>query len=785
MKDLIKLDHDLKENKQFMKRRKTLKIFMFFTRFLIFTLFIILFAKPFLETQTTQSGNPRVTILIDESKSMDVFDLSFIDDFVDTIKKDISVRVRTITSDPLRSNLGDSLVSHLESDSNIMLISDLQSHSGISLENALLHANMLNSTVSAINLKTDVKDLAVWIDAPDKAIRNQDVKINVHINKLNLNEYNLLIKLNDEAIYNARDNRDVIELTRQFDVGEHIIEASLLGEDEYSENNIFYKTISVVPRPKILYVTRTNSRLPELLRQHYDVNIMNSIPSDLNPYYAVIIEDMNVQQITNVDLLSEYVSEGNGLFVIGGMNSYDRGGYKQSNFETLLPVIIGRGDKRQGDSTIVILIDMSGTTQFEETAAGVLPLDVIKALAVNVIDTLNRGNKVGVIAFAIPDPYSKEQAGFGAVTIANMEPLGNIREEAIDRISRIDVQGQKLFDVGFQGAYNMLRHESGSRNVILISDGGGRVYQPVKDRALDIVARMAQEGITVYTVLIEEGRNKDPEFMQAVARAGKGIYFPASQLNNLKILFGEPEEKQQGDEMTLFILNPMHFITTELEIDAKVYGFNQVVPKTLARTLITTDSGEPALTEWNYGLGKVLSLTVFSGNAGLGQLLSGDNSRIITRSINYLIGDPERKLDYSINIPDTYINEIVEVQVISKDYPITDINLVKIRDNEYLGRTRPEQLGINTLLNKPYAVNYPKEFQRLGMNKNAEELVAISDGRIFEIDNTDEIINYIQTVSRRTTITKAYITWQILVLILIIYLFEVIIRKIVENRRKL
>jgi heat shock protein HspQ len=795
LKDIIKIDHDLRENRAFMKRRKAMKIFIFITRIIIFSLIIILFAKPYLEMQTTERGSPEVTILIDNSTSMSVFDLDFVNSLTEEIKKHMPVTIRTITSNPLNSNLGEEIISHIERNSNILLISDMQDTGNIPLEDALLYSSLLNATISGIELKSNKKDLSVWIEGESKITLKQETSFNVHINKLNMNEYNLIVTINDVPVYNARTNRDKITITHSFDIGDHLIKAQILDEDDIPENNVFYKTISVLPQPKILYVTRDRSKLQEVLAQHYDIVQTNTIPNDLSPYYAVIIENMNVNQITNIKILSDYISEGNGLMVIGGMNSYDRGGYKSSLFETLLPVSVGRGDKRQGDSNIVLLIDMSGSTQeyWIKDESGRLievkdasPLDQIKRLSIDVIQTLNRGNKVGVIGFAIPDPNKAKAIPFGAVRIANMELLGNIRESVIDKISRISVQGQKLYDVGFTGAYSMIKHETGSRNVILITDGGSHLHKPVKDNAINIVSRMASEGIRTYTVgIVDEGRGLDEDFLRKVAQVGNGNYFPARNIDNLKILFGTPEEKNQGDEMVLFIINPTHFIARELDLDAKVYGFNQVVPKNLARLIVTTDSGEPVLTEWRFGLGRVVALTAFSGESGLGQILQGNNSRLITRSVNYIIGNPERKRENIVTIPDTRINELVDIHIISKEYPRTDLDLIKIKDNEYIAKTLPEKLGENTLLYKTFAVNYPKEYQRLGMNPEAKTLLGLTNGELFTDQQKDEIIDHIKISARRIRIEKSFVTWPILIIIIIVYLFEIGCRKIIENKRKI
>lgn len=793
-KDFIPIDHDLKENRHFMRRRRGLKRFMLLTRFIIFALLIVLFAKPYIEHQIGTRGSPSLTLLIDNSTSMDALDTSFLDEFKQALESRVPTQVRSITSNPLISDIGGGLVSHLERDSTIIMVSDLQSTEGIPLEDAFQHAALLNASVGAIKLEPVMEDASVWIEGPRKVTRNQEVTFTVHVNKLQLEQYNLLVTINGEAVYSGLETRSRVSITKTLTEGEYTITAELLLDDDIAENNKFYKAVRVVPQPKILYVTRTNSQLPALLREQYDIRTAESIPNNLDEYYAVIIEDMNAQQIGSIDVLAEFVSEGNGLFVIGGMNSFDRGGYRGTDFETLLPVTIGRGEKRQGNSNIVILIDVSGTTQsivrfdpvtrqFVEVSSD-YALDTSKALAVDVVDTLNRGNRVGAIAFAVIDPAVSEDRTFRAVKLADLEPLSMNREKIIDRISRIDGTGQTLFDVGLSGAYAMLRGESGSRNVIMISDGGRGIYKGVKDNALNIAQRMAQENIKIYTVGVNRGINDD--FLQDLAQVGGGLYFPAGTENRLKILFGTPEEKGQGDEMTLFVLNPNHFVTRDLEPDARVFGFNQVIPRSLARTLVTTDSGEPALTEWRYGLGRVSTLTVFSGSAGLGELLSGDNSLLLTRTINYAIGNPERKLPYSVTIPDTFVNEPVRIQVISDEYPRAgNISLSKVNEREYTGRTFPGPEGFNELLDTTYAVNYPKELQRLGMNPRAEELLGIAGGTLFSPNDIEEIVQYVRDTARTTQITKEYIIWQILIIILILYLFEIVIRKVMENKKKI
>ena len=128
-----------------------------------------------------------------------------------------------------------------------------------------------------------------------------------------------------------------------------------------------------------------------------------------------------------------------------------------------------------------------------------------------------------------------------------------------------------------------------------------------------------------------------------MADVSNGVYFRATESSRLKILFGDvdEEEKEKG-KMGLTVLNANHFITEDFEPKATIYGFNQVVPKTTGRLLVTTSTGEPVLTIWRLGLGRVASWATDDGSNWAGETLGKYNSRLHSRVFNWAIGDPDR-----------------------------------------------------------------------------------------------------------------------------------------------
>ena len=80
-------------------------------------------------------------------------------------------------------------------------------------------------------------------------------------------------------------------------LGPHLITARISsGDDMRSGNNVFNKTIYVVPKPRILLVSPdTDSPLYKVLRSLYETNTVSSIDdANLTDYKAVVMDNINM-----------------------------------------------------------------------------------------------------------------------------------------------------------------------------------------------------------------------------------------------------------------------------------------------------------------------------------------------------------------------------------------------------------------------------------------------------------------------------------------------------------
>ncbi|MBU1974813.1 MAG: VWA domain-containing protein [Nanoarchaeota archaeon] len=765
---ILKLDFLRSKDDDFRRsdRRKT-KTIVLFSRILIVLFLFLALATPYTELEVEERGPPKLRMIIDRSSSMDLMDAD-----LDAIQDYLEARVPTTISYMGRnttSNLGDGILTNLEEESNILLITDGYSNRGIPMGDIMVEAAAINATISALVLEPKHSDSSVIIIGDEKSFADVEYNFEVLIQRTDQFSTSVRVAIDDRVIFEESTSENRLAFTEQFSPGIHKISAKIGDDDYFEQNNNFFKSVRVIDKPKILYVSEKTDPIEKILDSLYDYEKRSTIPADLDPYYAIIIDDVPASKLNDDTLLlTSYLMEGNGILSIGGFNSYDRGKYKNSLFETLLPVRVGSAEKKKGDANIIVVIDISGASTLSFQGKTISPLDVTKALALEVVGTLNRANKVGVVAFN-DKPYK----------VVDIAPLYDNKPIIDDKVKRLVGGGQSYFDQGLKGAYELLKNQKGDRNVILLTDG--LAFKDVQDRTSSVADSLYALGIKTYVVGV--GRAVEHDFLLDLALRGGGIYFPASESNKLAILFGDPEEIKEGEDFGLFVLNPNHFITKGIYTSAMMSGFNEVVPKSAARTLVTTSDGQPALTVWNYGVGRVASITVFTGG-NLGHLLTENNSAIISKTINWLISDPERKAAYFVDVNDGFIDRPFKVRVKSEKRPTAEgFDFHKVERGIYESEEfMVEDPGFRSILNTTFAANSEKEYTFIGFNQDLEYLVESTGGKLFK--DVEDIPEFVKNASRTRELRKVYLIWPAILMALLIFLIEVWIRKRNENLKE-
>ncbi len=781
-KTFVRFPNRLEQETYLASKRKIRRV-IFFLRAGACTLLLIALASPFILESKTVPGNPRLTVLLDNSSSMDIYNQQIITQLYDKLSGAIPVQFRSIAYDE-HSTLGDGILNNIEGDDNVLVFTDGNNNEGKLLGDIMLFASSINTTVSTIAMEPEKKDVAVTVIGPSQVIRDSEGEFKVHVEVVGGEiPYTLEVKLDDAPIMSqsAKETKDFMFERKFSDAKYHTITARLtsVGSDDFfAQNNAFYKSIKVVPRPKILFVSAQNSPLASNLDKIYEIDIVNFIPSDISEYYAVVLNNLPASKILpHFDALNDFVLNGNGLIVIGGEQAYESGNYKGTLFETLLPATMGSGEEEnKSDVNIGIVIDISsGTADY---------VAVEKALAISVLESLNEKNNVGAVAFGGPPPCR-------AYKIADVLPLKDAIKELADKIARLKFDGQSCFNIGLEGGYDLLKDYGGSKNIIFISDGKAAGNSKLKTDTIEVARQMSSRGFKVYVVGVgtqtDEAASDNNLFLANIAAIGNGIYFRADAQNKLKVLFGEPSESEQNEEYfnALTVLDETHFITETLDLHATISGYNYLVPKPAARLLVTTNKKIPVVTVWRFGLGRVVALGTDDGSQWAGELLNKQNSKMITKSINWAIGDLTRKEAFDVTIADVTLGKKGIVEVVSKDMPTASgLSFAKVDVNRYEAIFTPAEQGFHSYLDATYGVNYNSEYAKLGINKEFTTLVEKTGGKIFGPDDTTGIIEFIKAKSKRIKIHSTDYRWPFIVSAVLLFLIEIGYRRKIEDKKE-
>lgn len=774
-KTFVKFPHP-DEKKNFRKATRWIRAFVLFTRTIIVLLLVVAFASPTIVTQKEIQGEPRLTILTDASSSFSLFDTTLASKLKKQLEQQIPTKMIEIATGDY-SAIADGILSHMQSDDSILIVSDGNNNKGRDLGDVLLFASQVNATINALNLEPVKQDTAVRLEGPALSIVGGDITINAVTEQAGRSvPYHLTVEIDGNNVLDQTvSGPHEASMTRQLGEGYHKIIARVEteGADYFAQNNVFYKAVHVVPKPSVLFVSQRSSPLEEKLKQFYDIHSVSTLSGQENEfkeYTTIFLNDINVAQIEQsstketVDALTDYLVDGGGLMLLGGEQSFDLGGYKDSYFETILPVISGEGEKEEEkEVNLVVVIDISGSTG-AAGASGQKAVDIEKALAVKVIQDLREEDRVGIVAF-----------NSFAFQISPLTPLASKKEEMISLVSSLVDGGGTDVEQGIRMAEQMLINQKGSRNIILISDG-----RTINDEgAFARVQGARMGGIKLYSVGV--GAKTDEAFMKRIAQNGEGIYFKPDESQHLKILFGDPEEDDKKSK-DLVVIDANHFITQDLAVGGAVGGYNQIVPKGSANMLVTLSNGAPIGVVWRFGLGKVGVIATDDGAKWGGALLTEQNSPLITRMLNWVIGDPTKNEPFGVFTSDTTVGEATEVKVKSTSIPASkDIELSKIDQNLYKGMFSAQKTGFFDLLGSLIAVNYPTEYMKIGMNPQLESLVMITGGTMFDPNDTGEMIEQIKSHAVRTERKEVSFSWPFVMAAIVLFLLEIILRRIKEN----
>ncbi len=425
------------------------------------------------------------------------------------------------------------------------------------------------------------------------------------------------------------------------------VRAEIVGEpDTFERNNQAAAAITVTPAPRVLLVEGRSGNGQELnaalQRGGIDVQTMpaTQLPSrlsELEPYAGMVLVDVPVSVLSLDQMTSvrEFVrSEGRGLVVTGGRNSFGLGAYKDTPLEHVLPVLMDPPPRPQRpEISLLLVIDRSASMT---AAYGVTKFDMAKEAAILSTEALRQNDRIGILAFDTRQDW-----------VVPFQPIGQglSLKEIQDAIATLPIGGgTDIFGALNIGMGELARQPTTTRHTVLLTDGRSFTSDRVAYRQLIDAARSMN--MTLSTVAI--GQDADLELLDILAQWGGGRYYYASHpddiprltLRESEIANSDPtvEERFRADVATAHPLL-RGFAPANLP---DLSGYVATTPKEAADVVLRSPIEDPVLSTWQYGLGRAVAWTPSIAEPWADPWLNWpDYSRFWSQVVRYTLPEPD------------------------------------------------------------------------------------------------------------------------------------------------
>ena len=409
----------------------------------------------------------------------------------------------------------------------------------------------------------------------------------------------------------------LLEETRQLQVGENVFRFRQTADnqrqqeftltvnaqqDTIRDNNRLTNLMITDGRPRILIIdgeARTTRDLTSALREQEittEVRPPEGLPrtlEDLNNFEAVLLSNVSAtdMSVSQMNLLRLYVSElGGGLMMLGSENTFGLGGYNKTPIEEILPVYCDfQKEEEKPSLAMCLVIDHSGSM-------GGQRMELAKDAAKAAVELLTPQDFVAVIAFD-NDPHVIVPMQSTAATA----PI-------LSAISTIEAAGGTNIYPALLGAYEQLRRiPARLKHVILLTDG----YSAPGD-CEGIARQFARDQMTVSTVGVGEADNN---LLRMIAETGRGRHYSCDDPQAIPQIFAKETMTASKSAIKEMPFIPVQITATtvlrqiDMDLAPPLLGYVVTKPKPTAQFILATETGDPLLLWWRFGLGQTVAFT--------------------------------------------------------------------------------------------------------------------------------------------------------------------------------
>ena len=396
--------------------------------------------------------------------------------------------------------------------------------------------------------------------------------------------------------------------------GQHVFELQLEADaDTLAQNNTGGAYVVVSGPPSVLVVEGApgdGQFLTDALRaQGLQVDVTDPASAQLDSdvlrgYAAVVLANVAASRLAPQQLsaIQSYVHDfGGGLVVTGGDQAFGPGGYARTPLEDMLPVQMGlRGQSDSASTALVLVIDTSGS--MGDDVSGSNKMDLAKQAAVAAAQSLGQYDQIGVVAFEdqprwVIQPTSAADLGAVQSAIDTMQPGGG-------------TEIYPALDLAYQGLQPV---QAKVKHIVLLTDGESPAgpYDQLTEQ-------MRAAGITLSTIGI--GSDADTALLQQLAQQGSGGYYDGNDPFNLpQLVVKDTQQVQRAaiveqDTQPRAVGDSPALASIDTSALPSLRGYVATTPKPQANVSLVSPQLDPILSDWQYGLGRVIAWTSDTSN---------------------------------------------------------------------------------------------------------------------------------------------------------------------------
>jgi Ca-activated chloride channel family protein len=323
-------------------------------------------------------------------------------------------------------------------------------------------------------------------------------------------------------------------------------------------------------------------------------NAIPATPQELGGYDGIILSDVPAHKVGEraMTAIHDYVDKlGGGFLMIGGPGSFGVGGYYRTPIEEILPVRLRAPDEEEKQSSaLALVIDRSGSMAGEK-------LEMAKSAAIASAEILTRNDSIGVYAFDSE-----------LHVVVPMTRLSNVSAVAGQIAGLTSGGGTNAYPAMNEARNALQRVKAKIKHMIVLTDGqtSGTGYEA-------LASQCRGEGMTISTVAIGEGAHVG--LLQAIASLGGGQSYTTLEAANITRIFTQDTLIHTGRMIREDPFQPAvaerHPILGGWDklTCPPLLGYVKTLRKGTAQMPLATDTGDPLLAHWRFGLGKVTAFT--------------------------------------------------------------------------------------------------------------------------------------------------------------------------------